>query len=469
MPETSRQLNYNFLISLYYGFHRINSGKYYGLGKLVIDLFRRSLHCHGKPCRTENPVPLPHTRAGGRTWVWYGVSFALGVLLTLGVRYFFFPAHLELQLASFPSSSLQARRGNLGSPGPWGSLEYERIPLLDPAEIQAEGSALPANPRWVFEGYQPAELTGLINAGPLTAGQKAVLLDTHTWQRLSNGFAILPTDEFVGGLGKTGRQYFYPVLGRCPANRPQHLAYRMPLGGLDERFAGSCFPAAKFDLLREHTYTNGNALCLCVDRPLAARLSSNELRCLNRTLSSIPTWMVRLRIVPGSNVEDLVKYWGTGGRENTIRPILASIARTDRGGRINIADLLPIFARLRLYTFPDPQTDPAVLQQDDFYTALNFFNDKPEQKYFDNDSSRQALQTDYAPATGGAAFGDLVVVLNPDGKAVHVAVFVADDIVYTKNGANLVQPWALMRVADMIALIPSDVPLHTSFFRRKSG
>jgi hypothetical protein len=46
-------------------------------------------------------------------------------------------------------------------------------------------------------------------------------------------------------------------------------------------------------------------------------------------------------------------------------------------------------------------------------------------------------------------------------------VFIADDVVFTKNGANLQQPWKLMKMEDLLARYPEDYPLRVAMFRLK--
>jgi hypothetical protein len=49
-------------------------------------------------------------------------------------------------------------------------------------------------------------------------------------------------------------------------------------------------------------------------------------------------------------------------------------------------------------------------------------------------------------------YGDVLMFINPDGRAVHSATYLADDILFTKNGSNLLTPWLLMRLQDLSKL-----------------
>ena len=57
--------------------------------------------------------------------------------------------------------------------------------------------------------------------------------------------------------------------------------------------------------------------------------------------------------------------------------------------------------------------------------------------------------------------GDLVLLINAQNRVMHSSVYLADNIVFTKNGINFAQPWVTMRINDMVgyfsALEPGDV------------
>lgn len=57
-----------------------------------------------------------------------------------------------------------------------------------------------------------------------------------------------------------------------------------------------------------------------------------------------------------------------------------------------------------------------------------------------------------------------------DGKdqAVHAAVYIADDIVFTKNGNNIRQPWILMRLKNLIAAYSVAGQPHILVYRNKN-
>ncbi len=65
-------------------------------------------------------------------------------------------------------------------------------------------------------------------------------------------------------------------------------------------------------------------------------------------------------------------------------------------------------------------------------------------------------------------YGDIIFLLDEHKNAIHSAVYVADDIVFTKNGDNYTQPWTLMRMNDLLATYAATDPPHVAVYRNKN-
>ncbi len=293
------------------------------------------------------------------------------------------------------------------------------------------------------------------------------MLQTNRWAVSSNGCVISPTHDLILKLTPAERTQLFVVLGRSETNYAQRWPFRMPLNGFDERFAAARLPKQKLELIRSLTYTNGSQLCFCNFATLKHFLTDDEFNEAVEALYAVPAVLVRVHVTPESDVEALVKYWGRGGREKRIRPLIESVANLPAGEDLNVSFLLPQFARLRLYVFPDPDGDLKEAKTDCFYTALNFFNTKSDERFLDPVIRKQTFDTEYQVVRGQPLLGDLIMFFNPKGEAFHVAVYVAQDIVFTKNGENYLQPWVLMRMDDLVAFYGSEAPLRMFIYRRK--
>jgi hypothetical protein len=333
---------------------------------------------------------------------------------------------------------------------PCGKIKASAIPFADPNGVFPDRDERLRPAKWFFEGFSKTSLSAFINSCELTPAQKKSLLDKNSWIVATNGCAVTPVPQVVLSLAPQSRQKIYSVLARSSANYPQCFAFTFPLDGFDSKFKESGLPAAKLEKIRSLTYTNAGELCFADLQAAETVLQPSEFNELVQTLCAVPVYLLKLRVTPESDVDSLVKYWGKGGREKFVAPLISSVARVPGGATINISYLLPPFARLRLYTYPDEWNDPTISAQDCIFTSLNFFKTTPDTNYLDQAYREKTLNTEYAPIEDDPSFGDLVALVGADGHIVHVCVYIAEGFVFTKNGSNRAQPWVLMKMPDMM-------------------
>ena len=99
---------------------------------------------------------------------------------------------------------------------------------------------------------------------------------------------------------------------------------------------------------------------------------------------------------------------------------------------------------------------------------MNFFNEKPDIRLSNFDYARQVLSTAYYETHEERSYGDLIVLLDANQTTVHACVYIADDVVFTRNGADYLQPWVLMKMPDVLAHYASEKPLRVLTLRPKS-
>lgn len=66
-------------------------------------------------------------------------------------------------------------------------------------------------------------------------------------------------------------------------------------------------------------------------------------------------------------------------------------------------------------------------------------------------------------------FGRQLFLLDDKNSALHSAVYIADKIVFTKNGDNNLQPWMFMHVKDLTGMYSSAPPLRMLVYRNKGS
>lgn len=391
----------------------------------------------------------------------------LGLVLAVAASVWFFKTR---SAPSEPSPhGRETTRRIKGNPGPWGELEYIPILIETPDEFLSVSRQAAYELLWSFHNYSVSGLSELLNGAGLSQGERNWLLNQENWRPITNGFAISPPPEMLMGLSRASRERIYAALAECGGN-PLHempLSYR--LDGLDDWFYKSGLSAPTIAMTKSLLYQRGNAWCLS-DWPLLLRYteSPTERRRLLKTTSRQATLMPRLRVSPDVDVEPLVSYWGRGGRSKDIRSLLHSLTLVPDGVSVDVVHLLPRFVRARIYTYPYPSEPGGKPSPNCFWTSMNFFaNEGPDDKFFDPAQLKRELAEDYYPVEDEHLLGDVMLLSKPDGTLLHAAVFIADDMVFTKNGAYHTQPWIFAKMNDLAASYPSNVPLKLRTYRRK--
>jgi hypothetical protein len=349
--------------------------------------------------------------------------------------------------------------------GPWGVLQTRRIPLMAPDYLLPDGAERLAEPRWFFQDFSAQELRKFFQSCPLEAKQKAVLLDTKSWMVYSNGCALAPPQSLILSLSPAARQKIYCTLAQSPSNYAQYRAFVFPTnvpgfhnGGLSDESIG---------LIEGLTYIDQGQLSFADLQTVKNVMPAAEFERLLRALYHVPAYRLRLRVTQETDIQAVIRYWGRGGRERLIGPLIEGLQQVPGGASISITSLLPPFAATRLYTFPCSWDDPNAGHQDCFFTALNFFRETGDTNFLNPEAVERALESDYAPIKDQPTYGDLVLLMSEGRECMHVCVYIADDFVFTKNGLNTLQPWVLMRLRDMLSYYPSKTPPRIIIVRHK--
>jgi hypothetical protein len=322
---------------------------------------------------------------------------------------------------------------------------------------------------WVFDQIPEAEVVALLGRAGLTDAHREALLDRSRWTSRGAGWVLSPPAEVVREMGAAPRKAIYAVLGRSPSNPWHAQPFRLDARTFDGWLEGCGLPEEKRELLRRMTYAEGETVYFADIPLMESHLTREEILCLGKAISQTSTLLMNLRVMPDSDIGALASYWGRAGRGHAMKSFLASLPKVPGGCTVSVTYFFPAFARMRLFTYPDPRLDPRAPREDCFWTAMNFFRETPDDRFFDWAFTQQALRTEYVPIEAPRLFGDLILLSDERKRAVHLCVYVADDVVFTKNGADVLQPWVLMRIPEMMRRYTFGGPLETRCFRRKES
>jgi hypothetical protein len=352
-------------------------------------------------------------------------------------------------------------------PTTWGVVERQKLPLYRPDDAFESTTSGDTNTHWFFRSTNATEVIQILHEAGIASGGFVELFDTNRWTSVPSGegYVLHPSDDVGLRLSAPQRASLYHRLGGSPQNRYHRTPIRLGRESFDDLVASAGWPSARAERLRSLAYPDRGTVTFC-DTPLllAGATPEETLLCL-KELWRIPTVQLRLRLNPKSDLDALIRYWGPGSHERVVRPLLRSVAALPGGGTLSVSDLLPQFARQRLLRF-GRGTPAHAAHEDCYWTAMNFFNATPEAQFTEWQNTERVLRSRYRRVlTNEWSFGDVLLITDGD-TTMHMCVYIADDVVFTKNGPLVWQPWVFMTWEDVLALYPPERRRVAAAFRR---
>ena len=408
-----------------------------------------------KPNAPSSPAgaPTPAGHVAGlvipRTWL-VGITALLMVpWLIVGWNYRSGSAHVDAAPGPEPTATADPRGG------PWGRLDLTPIIVSPPIEyVAADWNRGARGSEWRFPSVSRDMLQAFLTTSGFDASQVGRVMAAATPEASTGGLVVRPDAELVRSLSTEQRARLYNQLAKSPLNIDQANAFRFAGASPEAWLAGSLISPDTRQLLQPLIYRNGEYLLFADPALLLPAIDSpDERQRLAKVLLRQATLLVRLTVDDAARVPSLAEYWGRGGRATDVRPLLESLTNTRTDHSIDIVHLLPSFARNRLYRYPKPTTadDEKPLLANCLWTVLNFFRDVPDDRFLDVPTALETLRRDYYVVESDFRLGDVVALVDDDGDLFHAAVYLADDLVFTKNGTSPVAPWIIMPTGRLIA------------------
>jgi len=334
--------------------------------------------------------------------------------------------------------------------GPWGELEYIPIKIEPPKELLPQLGGGPA--RWFFEDRSPEQVAALLEGAGVEHRVVVGLSGTaELWSTTPEGTFLAPPVAFMMSISPAVRTSIYAELARSSRNRQQRdpipvspeLVESLASRGLSDstiaQFRSLLYGAGPWQLFADFS----TASSLIADGGERVRFARAILRA--------DSFVVRLKLDPKTDIDRILRYWDPTGHSAAERPLLDALTRVKGGADINVLAFLAAMPGRFLNRYPDP-SDPVESHADCFWTALNFGAEHVDGHVDDPEYVAASLRTRYQPTGKPPTLGDLIVLLDGRGAPVHAAVYLADDLVFTKNGYGLLHPWTLMKMSTMVDL-----------------
>lgn len=363
--------------------------------------------------------------------------------------------------------------------GPWGKLWYYDV-LLAPAGDTLQRIPQPdPTPEWTFTGVTPEEARAIVQAVAMPAGVRHDLLALFAGAVPGDDgrFTVHPTLELVLATPREFRTRLFPHLVGSESIRAytQHILF--PAGfSIEEWLDAGSLPETVRQAILRLVYPSGDRARLSDLGALFSLLDTERERLsAHRAALREPGVIVLLEKPRPAEVPALAAYWQHVARTKSVRRVLESFAASpDEDRFIDIIHLLSPLEREFLNTYFTP-SGPS-LTPSCFWTAFNFGAEKPDDRFLvvpgtstEHQSLAAAeLAARYTPIPAPTQLGDIVGYRHKGAtEMLHVCVFIADTIVFTKNGYTFSKPWTFSRLEDVDALYLTAPDIERVYFRRR--
>jgi hypothetical protein len=350
--------------------------------------------------------------------------------------------------------------------GPWGELRKVRMITEKPLEFINVETATAERNLWNFG---PTD-AGAIRKALAAAGVAPAVIDPllATAKTVDGQLLAEPEDDLILGLSGSDRTAVHRLLRNAGITHLSVFPFCFPAGRLPRLLSDHVRPATA-SLLLPMVYRVGKADCFSDLAPVLRALpDASERRALIRAMTQQETLLLEAVVRPDTEIEAMINYWGSPGRERNLRSLLESLSEVPGGSVVDAVYLLPPFVRERLYTYPEGPL-PGGRDYDCHWTSLNFFRSEPDMSFLNPPAVAEALAKDYETIPAPAKPGDIVLYTVNGKQVVHSCVYIADDVVFTKNGANPMQPWVFMSMAELETVYPAEEPYTVLFYRKRPG
>lgn len=389
----------------------------------------------------------------------------LAVLLIAALR-----AGTTTAIVRHPIETLVAYQRVEHNQGPWGHLQIEPIIVEAPLAFFSPIVPPPAVRQWVFRDMALERIKATLERVGLPADDIQTLVRTARAEPAINGFVVEVPDAVQWNLPSATRAALYLELAR---SRDNMSAYANPCffrgRDIDEWFANSQVPDAIVRQLRPLVYREDRTLFIADVPLILPRIESpiDRMRLL-RALKRAAALSVKLRIEEEQDVADLIAYWGVNGRTARVESLLESSRHQPGGTLLDIVYLLPPFARTRLNTYINPTRSNDGVRRDCHWTSFNFFTAQPDDRFGGDVEAVMALAgTRFDPVSPPLQFGDVILLTLNDEVVIHSCNYIADNIVFTKNGSTASAPFVLDRLDDVLTLYRLCGPVAVQYMRHK--
>jgi hypothetical protein len=350
--------------------------------------------------------------------------------------------------------------------GPWGDLQYYQVHLEIPDWMINSVQRPSVTPTWYFPGGTQASIRALFQQAELPAALQEYLLDPAHQSVQDGMLTVFPPLPDLIAMTPTQRTIIYSELAKSEVNTSYARPICIANGDPDSWFAQSGLRPELLEMTKKLSYIHGGMLWFSdLGVVLGMAQSKNEGRDIVRTMQRSSSLVLRLNLKASTNVEQVVRYWTADGRNKEIESMLRAAAQTQGNDDLDVIHLLPPLPRRYLYTYYSGEIPIFGTLPNCHWTSLNFFNATPLDYHRDPRLATLHVNEDYTMVPEPYQLGDVLMFVTAAGFPMHSCVYIAADIVYTKNGQSATCPWILMKLGDLKKMYSRSQPITIQGYR----
>lgn len=349
--------------------------------------------------------------------------------------------------------------------GMWpGELERVRIELSPPSDFIRPESCLTDIEPWVLPGYRREDVAQLMRDNLMPLDLQRMLL-AATECTAGEGCVVRPPADGVLALEPLTRRALYRLLGDLPGNETKRMPFRFRTSEWSAFAGQDGLSPSTLDLIRRLTATEGDWVLFWDSGALCQRMNDEDKVKFIRIATRAESYLVKLVLRSDTDTEPIVRYWTGRPRQKSLQTLLESARPAGEGvTRLDIVHLLSPFLRALAYIYPSPG-DP---DYDCHWTTFNFFEDPPDDRFLEPRAVQEEFSRRFVPIRRESArYGDVVALMDETGVINHTAIFLAEDLVFSKNGNSLYSPWVVTTTDFLLRLYRDTAGSHPEFFRRR--
>jgi len=354
-------------------------------------------------------------------------------------------------------------------PGPWGRISYKYVYLAAPDSILDDFPIPSSQNRWCFvDRTQDWLRIFLVGLGYNAETVNRLVNDPRSLPDEENVTTLYPTEADLLELTPPNRESLAHELAKYTQNPYFHDPICVPDNNVDEWLRGTDMPKNVVDIIRKCTYHSGEGYYFSDLRAVLKYADSDTVaRRWVKALTRVRAVMAEVHVDSSDDLPTLERYWSANFHRPDSLPMLDAYAGLPDGGNIDLIHLLPPLPRRLAYAYTSPDIERTGQTPNCHWTSLNFFNYTRQNILLELKIATSHVLDNYTMVSPPYSFGDVLFFLDSNGDAFHSCVYLADNLVFTKNGENEMMPWLVTRIDDVKQLYGRDPGYRIQAFRRK--